>query len=82
MVTDAAKYVSVFTRFGITHIVRRHSIINRVERWIQELKRPIDTFYASITGLDVATTNHWLRQFAWVWNVCLSQQCPATNIYL
>jgi transposase-like protein len=72
VVTDGARYGSVFTRFGITRIVRRHSIRNRVERWIQELKRRIDTFYASFTGLDVATTNHWLRQFAWVWNVCLS----------
>lgn len=45
---------------------------NRIERWIQELKRRIDTFYASFTGNDVAPTNNWLRQFAWVWNTCLS----------
>lgn len=72
VVTDEARYGPVFTRLGVTHIVRRHSIINRVERWIQELKRRIDTFYASFTGLNVATTNHCLCQFAWVWNVCLS----------
>ena len=45
---------------------------NRIERWVQELKRRINTFYASFTGHDVTTTNNWLRQFAWVWNVCLS----------
>jgi len=45
---------------------------NRVERWIQELKRRIETFYASFTGYNVETTNNWLRQFAWAWNVCLS----------
>jgi len=72
VVTDGARYGLAFTRLGVTHIVRRHSIRNRVERWIQELKRRIDTFYASFTGRDVATTNHWLCQFAWVWNVCLS----------
>ena len=41
-------------------------------RWIQELKRRIDTFYASFTGHEVETTNNWLNQFAWTWNVCLS----------
>jgi len=72
VVTDGARYGSVFTHLAITHIVRRHSVRNRVERWIQELKRRIDTFYASFTGHDVATTNNWLRQFGWVWNACLS----------
>ena len=24
------------------------------------------------SALDVATTNNWLRQFGWVWNVCLN----------
>ncbi|AUV84474.1 hypothetical protein C2R22_23290 (plasmid) [Salinigranum rubrum] len=72
VVTDGASYGPVFTRMGVTRIIRRHSVRNRIERWIQELKRRIDTFYASFTGNDVVTTNNWLRQFAWVWNVCLS----------
>jgi transposase-like protein len=72
VVTDGASYGPVFTTRGITRIIRRHSVRNRIERWIQELKRRIDTFYASFTGNDVTTTNSWLRQFAWVWNVCLS----------
>jgi transposase-like protein len=72
VVTDGASFGPVFSHLGITHIVRRHSVRNRIERWIQELKRRIDTFYASFTGHSVTTTNNWLRQFAWVWNVCLS----------
>ena len=72
VVTDGATYGPVFTRLGITRVIRRHSVRNRVERWIQELKRRIDTFYASFTGHDVDTTNNWLRQFAWAWNVCLT----------
>jgi putative transposase len=72
VVTDGATYGPVFTHLGITQIVRRHSVRNRIERWIQELKRRIDTFYASFTGHDVVTTNNWLRQFGWVWNACLS----------
>ncbi|WP_435186695.1 IS6 family transposase [Halobellus sp. EA9] len=72
LVTDDASYGSAFTAEGVTHIVRRHSVRNRVERWIQELKRRIETFYASFIGYDVETTNNWLRQFAWVWNVCLT----------
>lgn len=72
VVTDGASYGPVFTKLGITQVVRRHSVRNRIERWIQELKRRIDTFYASFTGHDVATTNNWLRQFAWAWNACLS----------
>jgi transposase-like protein len=72
VVTDDASYGSAFTEEGVTHIVRRHSVRNRIERWIQELKRRIETFYASFTGYDVATTNNWLRQFAWTWNVCLT----------
>jgi transposase-like protein len=72
LVTDGASYGSVFTKHGTTHIVRRHSVRNHIERWIQELKWRIDTFYASFTGHDVDTTNHWLRQFAWIWNVCLT----------
>jgi len=39
---------------------------------IQDLKRRIETFYVSFTGHDVETTNNWLRQFAWVWNVYLT----------
>jgi len=72
VVTDGATYGPDFTRLGVTRIIRRHSVRNRVERWIQELKRRIDTFYASFTGHDVETTNNWLRQFAWTWNFCLS----------
>jgi len=72
VVTDGASYGPVFTQLGVIRIVRRHGVRNRVERWIQELKRRIDAFYASFTGHGVATTNNWLRQFAWVWNVCLS----------
>ena len=72
VVTDGATYGPVFTPLGITRIIRRHSVRNRIERWIQELKRRIDTFYASFTGHNVETTNNWLKQFAWTWNVCLS----------
>ena len=72
VVTDGADYGPVFTRLGITRIVRQHGVRNHIERWIQELKRRIDTFYASFTGYDVDTTNNWLRQFGWVWNACLS----------
>ena len=72
VVTDGASYGPVFTHLGITPVVRRHSVRNRIERWIQELKRRIDTFYASFTGYDVVTTNNWLRQFGWIWNACLS----------
>ena len=72
VVTDGATYGPVFTPLGVTRIIRRHSVRNRIERWIQELKRRIDTFYASFTGHEVETTNNWLKQFAWTWNVCLS----------
>jgi transposase-like protein len=72
VVTDGASYGPVFTRLGITHIVRHHSVRNRIERWIQELKRRINTFYASFPGPSVDTTNNWLRQYAWTWNACLS----------
>lgn len=72
VVTDGASYGPVFTDLGITRIIRRNSVRNHIERWIQELKRRIDTFYASFTGYDVVTTNNWLRQFGWVWNACLS----------
>jgi len=72
VVTDGASYSPVFTRVGSTRIIRRHGIRNRIERWIKELKRRIETFYASFTGHDVETTNNWLRQFAWIWNVCLT----------
>ena len=72
VVTDGGTYGPVFTPLGVTRIIRRHSVRNRIERWIQELKRRIDTFYASFTGHDVETTNNWLKQFAWTWNVCLS----------
>ena len=72
MVTDGASYGPIFIKLGVTQIIRYHSVRNRIERLIQELKRCIDTFYASFTGHDVGTTNNWLRQFAWIWNVCLS----------
>ena len=64
VVTDGATYGPVFTHPGVTRVIRRHSVRNRIERWIQELKRRIDTFYASFTDHDVETTNNWLRQFA------------------
>ena len=72
VVTDDASYGSAFTKEGSTHIIRRHSVRNRIERWIQELKRRIEAFYALFTGYGVETTNNWLRQFAWVWNLCLT----------
>jgi len=72
VVTDGASYGPVFTRLGFTRIIRRHSVRNRIERVIQDLKRRIETFYVSFTGHDVETTNNWLRQFAWVWNVYLT----------
>jgi transposase-like protein len=72
VVTDDASYGSAFSKEGVTHVVRRHSVRNHIERWIQELKRRIEAFYTSFTGYDVDTTNNWLRQFAWVWNVCLT----------
>ena len=72
MVTDGASYGPVFTKLGITRVIRHHSVRNRIERWMQELKRRIDTFYASFTGNDIVTTNNWLRQFGWVWNAFLS----------
>lgn len=72
VVTDGASYGPIFTKLGVIRIIRRHSIRNRIERWIQELKRRIDTLYASFTGDDVVTMNNWLRQFGWVWNTCLS----------
>jgi hypothetical protein len=62
----------VFIQLGITRIIRCHSVRNRIEHWMQELKRGIETFYASFTGHDVETTNNWLRQFAWAWNACLT----------
>jgi len=58
VVTDGASYVPVFTPLGIAHIIRRHSVRNRIEHWIEELKRRIDTFYPSFTGNDVATTRN------------------------
>lgn len=69
MVTDDASYGSAFTEEGVTHAVCRHTVRNRIERRFQEFKRRIKTFYASFTGYDVETTNNWLRQFIWVWNV-------------
>ena len=52
VVTDGASYGPVFTTLGVTRIIRQHSVRNRIERWMQELKRRIDTFYASFTGND------------------------------
>ena len=72
VVTDGASYGPVFANLGVTRIVRRHGVRSCIERWLQELKRRIDTFSASFTGDDVVTTNNWLRQFGWVWNACLS----------
>jgi transposase-like protein len=62
IVTDGTTYGPDFARLGIKQIIRRHSVRNHIERWIQELKRRIDTFYASFTGHSVETTNNWLCQ--------------------
>ena len=72
VVTDDATYGPAFDRLGSTRIIRHHGIRNRIERWIQERNRRIETFYASFTGPTVETTNNWLRKFPWVWNPCLS----------
>jgi len=64
VVTDGAKYGPVVDHLKITHIVRHHSVRNRVERWIEELKRQIDTFNALFTEHDITTTNNWPSQFA------------------
>lgn len=82
MVTNDASYGSASTEEGATQVVRRHSVRNCIEWWIQELKRRIDAFYASFTGHDVEIINNWLRQFAWVWNVCLTYRCRCSSIYL
>jgi transposase-like protein len=55
IVTDGAIRSPVFERLGVKQIIRRHSVRNHIERWIQELKRRIDTFYASFTGHSVDT---------------------------
>lgn len=73
VITDAAReYGPVFEELDIERRVISHGVRNRVERWIQELKRRIDTFYASFTGASTTPTQRWLRQFAWFWNACLS----------
>ena len=73
VITDAASgYGAAFSRLRIRHRVLTHGSRNRVERWIQELKRRIDAFYASFTGKTVEPTHNWLRQFVWFWNRCLS----------
>ncbi|MFB6253661.1 MAG: hypothetical protein ABEI06_03535, partial [Halobacteriaceae archaeon] len=73
VVTDnAVGYGAAFQRLGIRQIVIQTGIRNHIERWFQELKRRIDAFYASFTGKSVDTTQHWLRQFTWFWNNCLS----------
>lgn len=59
MEKDAASYGQAVTRFGVTRIVRRHRVRNRVERWIQELEHRIDTFYVPFKGHDVITANDW-----------------------
>lgn len=64
MVTEGASYGPVFTKLGVTHIVRRHTVSKRIKQWIQQLKRRIHVFYASFTSHDVETMNNWLRQFA------------------
>ena len=73
VITDGATgYGAAFGRLRIRHEVLVHGVRNRVERWIQELKRRIDTFYASFTGHTAEPTHNWLRQFTWFWNHCLS----------
>jgi len=53
-VTDGAVAGPVFTTLGVTQIIRHHSVRNRIERWIQGLKRRIDTFYKSFTGNELS----------------------------
>lgn len=73
IVTDGAVgYGGAFDQLRINHVILKHDIRNRIERWFQELKRRINTFYASFNGKNVETTQNWLRQFIWFWNYCLS----------
>lgn len=73
VITDGVTgHGAAFGRLRIRHEVLAHGVRNRIERWIQELKRRIDTFYASFTGHSVEPTHNWLRQFTWFWNHCLS----------
>jgi hypothetical protein len=57
VVTDRTTYGPVFTRLGISNIIRRHSVRNHFERWIQRLKRYIS--YASFTGHEIETTKNF-----------------------
>jgi transposase-like protein len=73
VITDGARgYGAAFGRLRIRHVVRVLGVRNRIGRCMQELKRRIDTFYASFTGNSVESTHNWLRQFTWFWNHCLS----------
>ena len=66
VITDGTPgYGATSGRLRIGHEVLAHGIRNPVERWIQELKRRINTFYASFTGYTVEPTHNWLRQFVW-----------------
>jgi transposase-like protein len=62
VVTDGDSLGPVFAPLGITYIDHPYSVRNCVERGIQELRCRICTFYASLTGNDVATTANWLKQ--------------------
>jgi len=67
VITDGARgYGAAFGRLRIRHRVLVHGSRNRIERWMQELKRRIDTFYASFTGDTAEPTHNWLRQFTWL----------------
>jgi transposase-like protein len=68
----ATGYGAAFSRLRIRYRVLVYGSRNRIERWIQEFKRRIDTFYASFTDDTVEPTHNWLRQFTWLWNHCLS----------
>lgn len=64
VVTDGpANYGPVFSRSGITHVVRIHGLRNTIECWIQGLKRQIDTVYDSFTGKTARNTNDGRWQF-------------------
>ena len=59
VVTDGATGYGIGL-LRIRHDVFVHGVRNHTERWMQELKRCIDTFYASSTGYTVKPTHDWL----------------------
>jgi len=62
VITDGATgYGAAFGRLRLRHEVLVHGVRNSVERWIQELKRRIDTFSASFTGHSVDSARNCFR---------------------